>query len=140
MKAKLPWILLGISLAFNVCFAVGFFLARPAPPKSLSTRAKAMAMAKKLELDESQMPAFERLLSDYEKLREDRSAERTAFLEELLKAEPDEQLLTEYMAGESRKKYNLAKLRLMREFIDLLSPTQREKFVQRIKERSSPAK
>ena len=48
MKAKLPWILLGISLAFNVCFAVGFFLARPAPPKSLSTRDKAMAMAKKL--------------------------------------------------------------------------------------------
>lgn len=137
MKAKLPWILLAVSLAFNVFFAVGYFQAKGRMAKRRTFKGRARIIARKLNLDDHQQQAFESFLGEFDQLRKDRAPQRDAFMAELIKDKPDEKLLEEHVAGEAARKRRLAKLALRRKFIGLLTPQQREQFVQLVKKRRS---
>lgn len=144
MKAKVPWILLAVSLAFNVFFAagyvffaVGYFQAKGRMARRRGFKGRARIIARKLDLDDRQQQAFENVLGEFDQLRKDRAPQRDAFMAELIKDEPDEKVLEEFMAGEAATTRRLAKLALMRKFIRLLTPQQREQFVQLVKKRRS---
>jgi len=137
MKAKAPWILLAVSLAFNIFFAVGYVHAKGRMAKRRGFKGRARIVARKLKLDDRQQQELESIFGEFDQLRKDRAPQRDAFMAELIKDEPDEKLLEEFMAGEAAKTRRLAKLALMRKFIRLLTPQQREQFVQLVKKRSS---
>ena len=134
MKAILS-ILLAISLAFNVFFAVGYFQACKEAEIAQTLEGRAKMMAQKLNLDVQQYKVFEGLLAEFVQLREAKNAQRDAFLSELLKDEPDEKVLENFCAGDSAKQHRLAGLALMRKFIGILHPHQRELFVEIMKKR-----
>jgi len=137
MKAKIPWILLAVSLAFNVFFAIGYVQAKDRMAKSRGFKARARMIARKLDLDDRQQKAFEDILGQFDQLRKDRAPQRDAFMAELIKDEPDDRRLEEYMTGEEAKNRRLANLALMRKFIGILTPQQRQKYVELVKERRS---
>ena len=137
MKAKVPWILLAVSLAFNVCFTVGYVQAKGRMAKRRGFKGRARILARKLDLNDRQQKEFESILGEFDQLRKERAPERDAFLTELIKDEPDEKVLGEYAAGEAAKTRRLANLALMRKFVALLTPQQREQFVQLVKKRTS---
>jgi hypothetical protein len=140
MKTKLPWILLIASAVFNVSFAVGFLAADGDSGTKLSTRERAMALAKKMDLSESQMPAFLTLVDRYEQLRQSRTPQREAFMNELVRPEPDQKILEDYVVGPDARQYRLDRLALMREFMDLLTNEQRTRFADLVSGASSSPK
>ena len=133
MKRTLPWILLAISLAFNIFFAVGFLRARSRMQRARTFRGRAEIIAKRLQLDDRQLEVFEGLLGEYEQLRKERAPERDLFLAEIVKDKPDEKVLEDFVAGDSVKQHRLARLAVMRRFVGLLRPEQREKFIEIVK-------
>jgi Spy/CpxP family protein refolding chaperone len=137
MKAKVPWVLLAVSLAFNVFFAVGYVQAKGRMAKRRGFKGRARIIARKLKLDDRQQQAFESILGEFDQLRKDRAPQWDAFMAELIKDKPDEKLLEELVAGEAATKRRLAYLALRRKFIGLLTPQQREQYVQLVKKRSS---
>ena len=139
MRNRLPWILVAVCLAFNVFFTVGFLRARSRMAKARTFRGRAELMARRLELDQQQRQAFERLLDEMEQLRKARTPRRDALLAEIVKDEPDEQVLETFVSGDAAIRHRRAKLALMRKFIALLRPEQRERFEEMVKERSWPS-
>ena len=137
MKTKVPWVLLAVSLAFNVFFAVGYFQAKDRMAKRRGFKGRARIIARKLKLDDRQQQAFEGILGEFDQLRKDRVPHRDAFLAELIKDEPDEKVLEEFKVGEAAKTRRLANLALTRKFIGLLTLQQREQYVQSVKKRRS---
>ena len=136
MKTLLA-ILLAISLAFNAFFVLGYVRARKAPQTAHTLEGRARMMAEKLQLDEKQHAIFEECLAEFTELRQARDSQRQAFLDELLKPAPDQKVLESYSVGPEAVGYRLARLTLMRKFVDMLSPAQREMFVEMIRSRNS---
>ena len=136
MKTRLGKLLV-ISLAFNVFFMLAYFQGRKEPetPRTLEQRVR--IMVEKLELDDQQYKVFEELLAELMELRQARIPQREAFFGELVKAEPEEKALEEFWVGDSAKEYSLAKLALMRRFVALLRPEQRQRFSEIVKGRHS---
>ena len=129
--------LLIVSLAFNVFFTVGFFQACKQEDKARTLEGRARIMAEKLKLDQQQYKVFETLLAEFTKLRQTRAAQRDAFFAELVKDQPNEKMLEDLCAGDSVKQYRLDMLALMRKFIGMLHPQQRETFLEIIRNRNS---
>ena len=140
MRARLAWILLAVSVAFNAFFAAGYLRARGRMGKARTMRGRAEIMAKRLDFDEAQQQALGGLLDVAEALRERRAVERDAFFDELIKDAPDEKALEGYVTGESANQHRLARLALMRKFVGMLRPEQRQRFVELVRKRSSPSK
>ncbi|KKL14548.1 hypothetical protein LCGC14_2514540 [marine sediment metagenome] len=138
--AILVAVLLIVSLAFHAAFAVGFLKARGELDAPRTFRQRAAIIAKQLQLDEKQLTAFEAVLDEKEQLRDSRSAQREAFMAEMMKDTPDQKGLDEYVAGPSAIKYRLSRLAIMRKIIAILRPSQREKLMQIVKKRHSPPK
>lgn len=136
MKAKAPWTLLLVSLAFNVFFAAGYVRAW-GRTRRRGFKGWARTIARKLDLDDRQQQQLDSIVGEFDQLRKDRAPQRDAFMAELIKDKPDQKLLEEFVAGEAAKTRRLAKLALMRKFIGLLTPQQREQFVQLVKKRRS---
>ena len=90
MKAKVPWILLAVSLAFNIFFTVGYVRAWGRMTRCRGFKGRARIIARKLNLDDEQQQDFENILSEFEELRKQRAPQRDAFMAELIKDEPDE--------------------------------------------------
>src|SRR5258708_39475689 len=62
-RSRLPWILLALSLALNLCFIAGVFWVRmEASRAQLSPPARMELVAKQLSLDDNQRAAFERFV------------------------------------------------------------------------------
>ena len=97
MNKKVVWIILVISLAFNAFFLAGFQQARKQIQGRKTFRGRAEAFAQRLELDEQQHEQFQALLDEGEQLREEKAPKCEAFWRELVKVEPDEKLLADYM-------------------------------------------
>ena len=89
MKAKLPWILLAVSLAFNAFFSVGFIQARSRMSRAHTLTGRAEKLARKLQLDQQQHEQFQQLLDRFKQLRQGRADEKSEFLLELAKQKPD---------------------------------------------------
>ena len=135
MNKKAVWIVLVISLAFNAFFLAGFQQSRKQMASRKTFRGRAEAFAQKLQLDEQQHEKFQALLDEAEQLREGRTAKRDAFWKELIKDEPDEDLLADYMYGKTMQEHRRTTLALMRKFVGILRPEQREEFVELIQQK-----
>ena len=129
--------LLVISLVLNVFLVLDYVQAGKEPDRSRSFEDRARMMAEKLELDEQQSEYFEQFLTRFNELREANAPRRDKYLQELLKPEPDEQLLKDFHVGPEALQRRLDILAMMREFIEMLRPEQRELFIQTIRDRSS---
>ena len=141
MKSRLPWVVVAASLAFNVLFMVGFLRARKDVAKEPRTsRDRFKRIADKLDLDERQWQAVEQFLDKKEQLRKDRAPQRDALLAEIVKENPDTKALEEFVLGKAAGDYRLARLALMQEFIAVLRPQQRERYVELIRKRRSASK
>ena len=81
-------------------------------------------LAKRLDLDEEQYKNFQQR-------RQSMGGKRQAFLDELIKGQPDQKLL---------ESFALEVLALMQEFMRDLSPEQKQKFVEIISKRFSPSR
>ena len=136
MKVILSSLLI-ISLAFNVFFTVGFFRACKQEDRAWTIEGRAHIMADKLKLDGQQHKVFETLLAEFAKLRQTRAAQQDAFFAELVKNHPNEKMLEDLCAGDSVKQYRLDMLALMRKFIGMLNPQQRETFLEIIRSHNS---
>lgn len=140
MKARLPWMLAAVSVVFNVFFVISFVRARAEAEKPRTFLEKAERMAKKLDLDEQQMAEFEHVIDELERLRAERGPQREAFLAEMIKEDPDDKVLENYVAGEAAIEYRLNKLSVARKLIALLKPEQRQTFVELIRKRGATSK
>lgn len=135
MKARLPLTLLVVSAVFNAFFLAGFLRARSDAEKPRTFREKADRIAARLGLDEHQRPQFDNIVDEFDRLRKDRTPQRDAFLAELVKENPDEKALQDYVTGEAADDYRLKRLSLTRQFVALLRPEQRKKFEEMIRQR-----
>ena len=124
MKTRILTILLAVSLAFNIFFTVGFFLAKKRMQLAHSPQGRMELLAKKLNLDEEQYKNFQQR-------RQSMGGKRQAFLDELIKGKANKKLL---------KSFALEVLALMQEFMGDLSPEQKQKFVEIINKRFSPSR
>ncbi|HET6429249.1 MAG TPA: hypothetical protein VFJ30_12610 [Phycisphaerae bacterium] len=140
MKARLPWILLAVSVVFNAFFLVGFLRARLEAEKPRTFLEKAHRMAERLDLDQAQMAEFEHIVDEMERLRQQRAPEKDAFLAELTKENPDPKVLENYVASEAANEYRLNKLSLARKLVALLTPEQRQKLVELMQKRAAASK
>ena len=140
MKAKLPWILLAISLAFNALFTVGYFQARKQMEEARTFRGRTEAFARELGLDAEQYEIFSQLRDQFEQLRLQIAPQQEAFLDELIKENPDQKVLEDFCVGDFRNQLRLERLALMQKFVKMLRPDQRQMFVQKVKKRFGSSK
>ena len=136
MKPVLRIVLI-VSLAFNIFFVLGFVQAGKQEKRAKTLEGRARIMAAKLELDQQQYRRFEDLLTDFTQIRQDRADQRSEFYSELIKDQPNEKLLKDFCVGKSAQKHRLDTLALMRRFIEILRPQQREMFLEIINRRNS---
>ena len=80
------------------------------------------------------------MVEEFEQLKQKNIPRREALLAELIKDEPDEEVLEQYCEGETIKQHRKAYLSLVRRFMSLLRPEQREACVGMIKKHTSPSK
>ena len=131
------YILLIVSLAFNVFFAVGYFQAGKQQDKARTVEGRARIMAEKLNLDPQQYEVFETLLAEFSRTRKAKMAQREALIAELIKNQPDEKILEDLTIGDSARQNSLDRVAMMRKFIGILRPQQREMFLEIIQSRNS---
>ena len=113
--------LLAVSLAFNICFTVGYSDAKKRRLLLHSPQARMEFLAKKLDLTEEQY-------NNFKQRRQSMGEKRQAFLDELIKDKPNQKLL---------EKLALEKLAHRQEFMRDLSSEQRQMFVEIINKRFS---
>ena len=133
MRRGLPWLLLAVSAAFNVFFLVGYLRARTETSRRRTFRQRVLETAEKLDLNDGQLTKFEKLLDRHEPTDRRLQEHRDAFWRELIKDQPDKQVLIDYAVGESSKEHRLARLKLMQELVAVLRPEQRRKLVQLVR-------
>jgi Spy/CpxP family protein refolding chaperone len=135
MKQTIVILALALSLLFNVFFAIGYWRARElaAPQRDVAQLA-----ADELGLDETQAAVFAELRSDMDAerdvLQEGISLTRRELLKELGASSPDLDRVNELIEQEAdyHRQLRAAAAERMRQFIELLSPEQREEVLQRI--------
>jgi Spy/CpxP family protein refolding chaperone len=137
MKAKLPWILLVISVAFNAFFIVGGLHAKSRVAKAHTLEGRAALFAKRLELDDQQRKVLDGLVEEARRLRQTSAPRLEAFLAEVTKDQPDEKALTDLVNGPAASQDRLDRVALIRKVVALLRPEQRDKWVEMVKKRTS---
>jgi uncharacterized membrane protein len=142
MRARLPWILLAVSVVLNIFFLAGAVWVRVHhPPPWGDPEKRIAAVAKDLSLNETQQAAFERFVRTarmgMRQLREKTQPLLEESWRELAKDQPDEAVLDRAFtaATENRRAYQVEISRSMRQFLATLSPEQREKFLALLRER-----
>ncbi|MGE0152406.1 MAG: Spy/CpxP family protein refolding chaperone [Reyranellaceae bacterium] len=136
MRAKLPWILLAISLVLNACAVAGFFYAKSRADGRMWDRSPVGAAARSLDLNEQQKAALEKMHQDIRRSSGESRAEmrplRQQMLEQFAKPQPDFAAIDSDIdqLGDLQSKRYKAMVRAIHEFQQTLTPQQREKFIQ----------
>jgi uncharacterized membrane protein len=156
MKARLPWILLALSLALNVFFVGGFVWTKTRASAAAAAQGEAAtaaafrpaerlrAAAKELGLDPAQRAALETFVraarQNARHLREQNQPLFDAAWAELAKANPDEAVLNRaFDEGVAhRRAYQAEMVRALREFLATLSDEQRAKALELMRRRPEP--
>lgn len=141
MRDKLPWILLAVSLALNLGFAVGAFyyaqMARPGDQWAVSGE----SLADRLSLDAEQRAALdafrERARARRAQRRDERGDWRRALIQELAKPELERAALEETLRrGMDRRRALFEETAVdLHGFIAILSPEQKADFLAMAEER-----
>ncbi|MHC4948307.1 MAG: periplasmic heavy metal sensor [Planctomycetota bacterium] len=124
------WLLLAVSILFNVFFAAGYVAARAEAPEEPGADPIVRSVTDELELDEQQAQAFARLRSEHEReasvYMEGQGLARQSLLEELSRDEPDLEKVREIVerSAELHRERRLAETRRFSEFLGVLSPRQ----------------
>ena len=141
-RSRLWAALLVISLALNLCFVAGAVWSRMHPPPVRTDLAEFYRqMAGELDLDPQQRAAFDRyataMRGRMDQMRQETDPLINAAWEEIAKPQPDvakvERLFDE--STEKRRVFQREAASQMLAFLATLSPTQRGKFVQLMRER-----
>lgn len=140
MKARLPWIVLVASVAFNAFFIVGYLRVHGPGSSPKTFRSRMKLLGKRLDLDEQQGSRFDALVGEQEKLMARRGPQREKMLAELTKDEPDEKVLEAFFEGDEARRHRRERMLLMQKLMKLLRPEQREKLLEQIKAHTSPSK
>ncbi len=143
MRAKLPWILLAISVALNVFVVGGFFYAKQMGGSRWMDRSPIMAAARELELTDPQKQALEKMQADIRRssseIREEMRPLRRDLLDELGKPQLDFDVVDRKIddLGDVQNKRFKAMVRAVHEFQQSLTPQQQEQFRTAIRENMS---
>ncbi len=136
MKLPWIWILLVASVGFNVFFYVGYLNAKRTALELQSFHGRAELFAKPLQLDPHQRQVFEKMLTDAARkraqVREARLPQVKTFLNELAKPQPDQKVLLDYADQDAMRDYRRTTVLLMRDFMAVLKPQQKQKFIAEI--------
>lgn len=145
MRARLPWILLAVSVALNIFFLGGAFWVRmhhgPHGEPGGDPERRISAISKELSLNETQRGALERFVRSARQggrqLREKNEPVIQQSWRELAKDNPDDAVIERGFAEATanRQAYQMEVSRSMRQFLATLSPDQREKFLATLQER-----
>jgi uncharacterized membrane protein len=141
-RSRLPWILLALSLALNLCFVGGVFWVRmEASRAQLGPPERMELVVKQLALDADQRAAFDRFVGTMRmksrQLRETNHPLIDAAWQEFAKQQPDEAAIDKLFeqAANNRRSFQIETGRALREFLVALSEEQREKFIALVKDR-----
>ncbi len=138
---KPPWlgILLALSVVFNVFFIVGYYRASTQPQTRPSFEQRARQMAQQLGLDAGQQKSFDELLAQTIEQRSQLKAEtkplRDRLFEELVKDHPDQAVIDEFLEDDRFKQRRRFMITQMQKLMTILTPQQRQKFVELMRER-----
>jgi Spy/CpxP family protein refolding chaperone len=139
MKPHLVWVLLIASLGFNGFFAVGYANARRMASDMQSFEGRARMFARGLDLDARQAEVFEQMLAQLAKKRAESRRARLPhaqmLLAELAKDLPDEQVLSDYAQQDFTRDYRLATVHVMRDFLKVLRPEQKQVLLQMLEQK-----
>ena len=139
MSSKWTQILLAVSVAFNLLFLVGYAGSKEPAPQGSRFERRAKRWAGQLNLNQQQNEAFERLLAqtveERERVREENRPKRELLLAELIKDEPDEKVLLEFAQSDIHQSRRELMVRYMKNFVAILTPEQRQEFVDSIRSR-----
>lgn len=137
MKAWLPWVLLAVSVAFNGLFAVGMLMARARHRRLATPEGRAELLADELGMDEEQRAAHRELAKEFRVRREElRGRHRAEFQKawaELVKDEPDERVLEEFIRTSGSSEKRKLFVEHTRGLMKILQPQQRERAAEIIK-------
>ena len=142
MRAKLVWILLGVSLAANLFFAAGaLYSFYGGDHRGWSAKVSVDSVAERLDLSPAQRDALQALRDQAgdrpRPSREERAERRAAFLANLAAPEFDRAgvraLMAERMAG--RQERILGRAEALHGYLATLDPEQRAGFLEMAKER-----
>ncbi|MGE0657979.1 MAG: Spy/CpxP family protein refolding chaperone [Reyranellaceae bacterium] len=132
MRAKLPWILLALSLVLNVFAIGGFIYGKRLAEHRMGSRSPIVAALHELDLDGPQKGALEKLReelrADSNDIRDEMRPLRRELLAEMTKATPDfaaADAKIDTLGDIQSKKYK-AMLRSVNEFYQTLTPEQRQ--------------
>ncbi len=139
MTKRLPWLLLAVSVAFNIFVAVGFFTAHHKVKQSRGFKGRTELFARHLNLTDSQRQEYDNLMQQMDQLRQSRISQREAFRQELIKDHPDQKVLEDYLTGPEACQQRLLRLEILRKMVEVLTPQQREKLLQLLKKPDAPS-
>jgi Spy/CpxP family protein refolding chaperone len=132
---KLLFILLIISVSFNVFFILGYARSRHVVKTLKTPEGRAEFVSKKLKLNQEQKAAFfqlgEKIGMEKLKMKEQHSKEIEIFWQELLKNNPDPQKISVGLELRSALDRELQPLQqdFLIKFLKILTPEQRKLFV-----------
>ena len=141
-RSRLPWILLALSLALNLCFVGGVFWVRMEASHAQMGPAERMEqVVRQLALDGNQRAAFERFVRTMRmkarQLRETNQPLIDSAWQEFAKQQPDDAATDKLFeqAADNRRGFQLETGRALREFLAALSEDQRAKFIAFVRNR-----
>ena len=144
MKVRVLGILLVLSLAFNLAFALGFLHARQQLARLQTPEGRWEALVSELELTEAQQREASviraRGLSRLLPLRDRHNADLVAFWDEMMADEPDAERVREIVERTSDATNEARRVRaeLTRQLMLVFTPEQRQKY-REIAQRMNPA-
>ena len=143
--ARLPWILLALSLALNLFFVGGVFWVRSQGHGPLGPAERIERVAKQLTLDADQRAAFERFVRAIRMKARDLRETNQPLIDEawqdFAKAQPDEAAVDKLFeaAANNRRNFQVETGRALRAFLVTLNEDQRVAFVAMVKNRDNKA-
>jgi hypothetical protein len=141
IRRNLPWLLLAISVVFNVFFVVGYLQARSVADLSASDDGIETLVRNELNLSEEQAAAFHGLRADMMNeaalLQNQRALASRELLQELDSEMMNLERLFDIVSGdaEMHREWRLGAMERMKQFVSMLTPEQKSKFWRHVHKR-----
>lgn len=140
MRAKLPWILLALSVVLNIFVVGGVIYGKRAAEHRMGGRSPIVAALREMDLEGPQKAALEKLRDELRQssddIRDEMRPLRRGLLREMVKPNPDFAAADADIdrLGDIQSKKYKAMVRSVHEFHQSLTPEQREAFARAIAE------
>jgi Spy/CpxP family protein refolding chaperone len=141
MKGNLVWVLLVISMGFNVGVGLSLLSTQAKQHQLKTPEGRTQLIVERLNLNPQQAQAFKRLRSalgaSIQEFRQTNKAELDEFWAEIVKDEPDREHLRRLVAESvaDREQIRLLAVDHLWEFFQVLTPAQVEQCVRMVRER-----